>query len=247
METGDDAEKKIRPLYTGGQGKRKELRKSLFSNEGVKFFKWAEKKWKETYKCENMMRILYHGFKDWLNDVGKQIKAGDDSSRTYHLVMVMWRAEETEDNKTKKGGKAVPSNNSDESTNESDEDNDNEGYMLDSGLQLLSKNWSKEEMERKKRSKENDRDARVSSPTGGVSSPSKKATASPSPKAVASSPKGGKRSPTIEATASPSLKAAASSPKGGKRSPTKKATASPSQGTLGRNNKRKETAMSFCR
>jgi hypothetical protein len=44
MESGDDAEKKLRPLYTGGQGKRKELGKSLYSNEGVKFFKWAEKK-----------------------------------------------------------------------------------------------------------------------------------------------------------------------------------------------------------
>jgi hypothetical protein len=121
-------------LYTGGQGKRKELGKSLFSYEGVKFFKWAEKKWKETYKNENMLRILYRGFKDWLNDVGKQIKVGDNSSRTCHSGMVMWRAEEMEDNKTKKGGKAVPSNNSDESTNESDDNNDNKGYMSDSGL-----------------------------------------------------------------------------------------------------------------
>jgi hypothetical protein len=75
-------------------------------------------------------------------------------------------------------------------------------------------------MERKKRSKGNDRDARASSPTGGARSPSKKVMASPSPKA------------------------AASSPKGGKRSPTKKATASPFKGTPGRNNKRKETAIS---
>ncbi len=71
MESGDDVEKKLRPLYTGGQGKRKELGKSLFSNEGVKFFKQAEKKWKKMYKNENMMRILYHGFEDWLNDVGE--------------------------------------------------------------------------------------------------------------------------------------------------------------------------------
>jgi hypothetical protein len=92
MESDDDAKKKLRLLYTRGQGKRKELRKSLFSNEGVKFFKRAEKKWKETYKIENMMRILYRGFKDWLNDVKKQIKVGDNSSRTYHSVMAMWRA-----------------------------------------------------------------------------------------------------------------------------------------------------------
>jgi hypothetical protein len=35
--------------------------------------------------------------------------------------------------------------------------------------------WSKEEMEWKKRSKENDRDARASSPMGGARSPFKKA------------------------------------------------------------------------
>jgi hypothetical protein len=70
------------------------------------------------------------------------------------LVMVMWRAEEIKDDKMKKGGKAVPSNNSDESTNESDDNDNNKGCMSDSGLWLLSKKqWSKEEMEWKKRSK----------------------------------------------------------------------------------------------
>ncbi len=42
----------------------------------------------------------------------------------------------------------------------------------------------------------------------------------------------------------PFPKVAVSSPKWGKRSPIKKATASPSQGTPGRNNKRRETAIS---
>jgi hypothetical protein len=66
--------------------------------------------------------------------------------------MAMWRAEEMEVDKMKKGGKAVPSNNSNESTNESDDNDDNEGYVSDSGLRLLRKKWLKEEMERKKRS-----------------------------------------------------------------------------------------------
>ncbi len=48
-----------------------------------------EKKLNETYKNENMMRILYLGFEDRMNDVGKQTRVGDDSSRTYHSVMAM--------------------------------------------------------------------------------------------------------------------------------------------------------------
>jgi hypothetical protein len=57
--------------------------------------------------------------------------------------MAMWRAEETKGDKMKKGGKVVPSNNSDESTNESEDNDNNKGYMTDSGLQLLSKTFFK--------------------------------------------------------------------------------------------------------
>ncbi len=38
-----DREEKKRPLFTGGKGKKKEQGKSLWSGEGLKYFKSAEK------------------------------------------------------------------------------------------------------------------------------------------------------------------------------------------------------------
>jgi hypothetical protein len=47
-----DREMKKQPLFTGGKGK-KEQGKSLWSGEGLKYFKHAAKKWRESMR---MMR-----------------------------------------------------------------------------------------------------------------------------------------------------------------------------------------------
>ena len=48
-----DGETKKQPLFTGGKGKKKKQRKSLWSGEGLKYFKRAEENG-ETYM--RMMR-----------------------------------------------------------------------------------------------------------------------------------------------------------------------------------------------
>jgi hypothetical protein len=40
-----EGEVKLRPLFTERTGKKKEQGKSLWSNEGMKYFKRAEKNW----------------------------------------------------------------------------------------------------------------------------------------------------------------------------------------------------------
>ncbi len=50
-----DRETKKRPLFTGGKGKKKEQGKSLWSGEGLKYFKHAEKKWREVYADDEKM------------------------------------------------------------------------------------------------------------------------------------------------------------------------------------------------
>jgi hypothetical protein len=42
-------------LFTGGKGKEKEQDKSLWSGEGLKYFKRAEKKWREGYADDEKM------------------------------------------------------------------------------------------------------------------------------------------------------------------------------------------------
>jgi hypothetical protein len=44
-----ERETRLRPLLTGGKGKKKKQGMSLWSVEGLKYFRRAEKKWKEVY------------------------------------------------------------------------------------------------------------------------------------------------------------------------------------------------------
>ena len=54
-------EAKARPLFTGGKGKKKELRKNLWTKEGIKYYNTGEKNWRKVYKDETIMRVLYGG------------------------------------------------------------------------------------------------------------------------------------------------------------------------------------------
>jgi hypothetical protein len=56
-------EVKVRPLFTKGTGKKKEQGKSLRSDEGMKYFKHAEKTQRKVCKDKEMMRGIYGGFK----------------------------------------------------------------------------------------------------------------------------------------------------------------------------------------
>jgi hypothetical protein len=66
-------EVKVRPLFTEGTGKKKEQGKSLWSDEGMKYFKRVEKTWRKIYKNKEMMRGIYVGFETWLNKYGQEI------------------------------------------------------------------------------------------------------------------------------------------------------------------------------
>jgi hypothetical protein len=55
-------EVKVRPVFTEGTGKKKNQSKSLWSDEGTKYFQHAEKAWRKVYKDEETMRGIYGGF-----------------------------------------------------------------------------------------------------------------------------------------------------------------------------------------
>jgi hypothetical protein len=82
-----DRETKKRPLFTGGKGKKKEQGKSLWSGEGLKYFKCAEKKWREVYADDEKMQMMYGGFESLLNKYGKDVTVRKNSNKTLHLIM----------------------------------------------------------------------------------------------------------------------------------------------------------------
>ncbi len=136
-------EVKVRPLFTEGTGKKKEQGKSLWSDEGMKYFKHAEETWRKVDKDKETMRRIYGGFETWLNKYGKEITVAKNSMKTLHSVIARWTSKDK-----RKPGKSAES--------ESDESKDKEdtGYCSDKGNNLLSRTWLREEREKQKRNED---------------------------------------------------------------------------------------------
>ncbi len=107
-------------MFNEGTGKKKEQGKSLWSDEGMKYFKRAEKTWRKVYKNKEMMRGIYGGFETWLNKYGKAITFAKNSMKTLHSIIARW----TSKDKCKLGKSAEPE------SNESEVEED-KGYCLD--------------------------------------------------------------------------------------------------------------------
>ncbi len=76
-----EKEKKLRPLFTSGIGKKKEHGKHFWSKEGIKYIKQAETEWIAVYKDEKLMRILDSGWEIWLEKKGKEMTVEEDSDK----------------------------------------------------------------------------------------------------------------------------------------------------------------------
>lgn len=133
-------EKKLRPLFTEGRGKKKEQGKSLWSEKGIKYFKRAERKWRKVYQDETVMMELYSGFSAWLNKFGRDIIVAKNSTKSLHSVIatrMIKKVNKDDDDKSTDS----------EKENESDWEEE-DGYCSDRGSNRLSLNWSKEEIDR---------------------------------------------------------------------------------------------------
>jgi hypothetical protein len=137
-----ETEAKVQPIFTKGKGKKKEQGRSLWSDEGMKYFKRAEKAWKKVYKDETMMVDLYRGFDKWLNIYGRQMIVSKNSSKSLFLVVATWTAKDDVNNdnlaETEEG----------EPDDESDEDEEEEYCSDTGGNNTLSITLAREEKER---------------------------------------------------------------------------------------------------
>jgi hypothetical protein len=138
-----EREVKVRPLFTEGTGKKKEQDKSLWSDEGMKYFQRVEKTWRKVYKDKETMRGIYGGFETWLNKYGKEITVVKNSMTTLYLVIARWTSKDKH-----KSGKSA------EQESNENEDKEDEGYCSDMGNNLLSRTWLREEREKQKRNKD---------------------------------------------------------------------------------------------
>ena len=114
IRDGEPAQKKLKPLFSTGDGKKREvgkslwnnhfspshryphyyyyysIGKSLWNNEGRRYFDDMERKWINNYKSKAAMMRLYKRWDDWIETKGKEIRVGDGSKKTFHSVMGTW-------------------------------------------------------------------------------------------------------------------------------------------------------------
>jgi hypothetical protein len=72
-------EKKLRPLFSVGEGRKRESGISVWNKEGLKFYYTVEKNWKELYNDKAKFSVLINGWETWK----PKDKSKNDALRTY--------------------------------------------------------------------------------------------------------------------------------------------------------------------
>ena len=132
MQAGGNPEKKEKPLFSTGDGKKRQVGKSLWNKEGRKYFYDMENRWAEIYNNKKAMTILYKRWEDWIeSNRGKEIKVGD-GMKTFHYVMGTWH----NDDET---GEL-------QDTNEDISESEDEGYSSERKISKYRKAWMSGEL-----------------------------------------------------------------------------------------------------
>ena len=119
-----DTNKKASALFTGGKGKKKMIGKVQWNEEGLKYYKHAERKYRELYKSK-LMDIIYRGWEQWLLSVSNHSIDGSNS-KTFHSIMGTWTRNGKDDDCSTGGGLTYDS--------DYEENGDDEkGYFSDTG------------------------------------------------------------------------------------------------------------------
>ncbi len=63
-----DGEKKARPLFSGGQVKKRAYGKSMQNNEGLEYYYTTEKNWTDVYNSKELFLALDNGWERWKPD-----------------------------------------------------------------------------------------------------------------------------------------------------------------------------------
>lgn len=127
-------------LFTGGKGQKKMIGRVQWNEEGLKYYKRAERNYREMYQQKEQMDIIYRGWEQWLLNVSNRkstsfIPFHESSNKTLHSIMGTW---------TWSGEKEDGSNEGrlrDDSDSEEVSDDD-KGFFSDSETKIIRR-WAK--------------------------------------------------------------------------------------------------------
>jgi hypothetical protein len=92
-------EKKLRPLYSTGEGRKKESGISMWNKEGLEFYYTMEKNWREVYNDKVKFSVLINGWETWdpkdksKKDTLRTYWACDDKNRSSDMYMLVPKLE----------------------------------------------------------------------------------------------------------------------------------------------------------
>ena len=143
LEDDGGNEAKLQPLFTKGVGKKKEPGRSLWSDEGMKYYRRTEKVWRKVYKDEAIIKELYRGFDKWLHTYGREIIVSKTSSKSLHSVLARYITKDDTNN-----NRGVEAGTDGVESIDGSEDDEEDGYFSDKGNNTLSIIFAKDDMER---------------------------------------------------------------------------------------------------
>ncbi len=79
----------MRPLFSSGEGRKRESGISVWNKEGLEFYYTVEKNWREVYNSKGQFSVLINGWENW----EPKDKSKKDALRTY------WMKDKEEDKK----------------------------------------------------------------------------------------------------------------------------------------------------
>jgi hypothetical protein len=62
---GTTPEKKVRPLFSAGEGRKRESGILVWNKEGLEFYYTAEKNWRKVYNSKVQFSVLINGWENW--------------------------------------------------------------------------------------------------------------------------------------------------------------------------------------
>ena len=98
--------KKARPLFTCGEGQKRQLGQSVWSDDGMEYYETARNNWIEVYKDEALFGDFCMGWEQWLLTETKEYKGEEGWSRkSLYDVLGTWKEDGKEDElRNKKAG-----------------------------------------------------------------------------------------------------------------------------------------------
>ena len=69
----------MRPLFSSGEGRKRESGISVWNKEGLEFYYTVEKNWREVYNSKEQFSVLINGWENW----EPKDKSKKDALRTF--------------------------------------------------------------------------------------------------------------------------------------------------------------------